>query len=68
MTGTASAGTPLNLTVDWGGIIPIVYGIMRVAGSSNTHNIDFCEFTTGNNVRVLDPYGQNVTVVVFALY
>lgn len=68
VSGDASAGVPLNLKVDWGGITPIAYGIMRVAGTSNTHSITFCEFTTANNVRVLDPRGQTVTVIVFALY
>lgn len=68
---SANANTDANISVDWGlpeEAVFVAYFIERVAGSGNTTNIIYCNFSTSTNIRVKSTTSQTITVAATCLY
>ena len=68
---SARANTDENIPIDWD--LPedtelVAFWIERVAGSGNTTNIIYCNFSTSTNVRIKSTSQQDVTVAAACLY
>lgn len=71
VSDSVSANTDKNIAVNWG--LPadatmVAYFIERVAGSGNTTNIIYANFTTSGNIRVKSTSAQTVTITAACLY
>ena len=71
VSASVSANTDKNITVNWE--LPtdatiVAYFIEKVAGSGNTTNITYVNFTLPNNIRVKSTSAQTVTITAACLY
>lgn len=71
VSASVSANTDKNIAVNWK--LPtdatiVAYFIEKVAGSGNTTNITYAEFTISNNIRVKSTSAQTVTITAACLY
>lgn len=71
VSDSVSANTDKNITVNWE--LPtdatiVAYFIEKVAGSGNTTNITYVNFTLPNNIRVKSTSAQTVTITAACLY
>ena len=71
VSASVSANTDKNIAVNWE--LPtdatiVAYFIEKVAGSGNTTNITYVNFTLPNNIRVKSTSAQTVTITAACLY
>ena len=71
VSASVSANADKNIAVNWG--LPadatmVAYFIEKVAGSGNTTNITYVNFTLPNNIRVKSTSAQTVTITAACLY
>ena len=71
VSASVSANTDKNIKVNWE--LPtdatiVAYFIEKVAGSGNTTNITYVNFTLPNNIRVKSTSAQTVTITAACLY
>lgn len=71
VSASVSANEDKNIAVNWG--LPadatmVAYFIEKVAGSGNTTNITYVNFTLPNNIRVKSTSAQTVTITAACLY
>ena len=71
VSASVSANTDKNITVNWE--LPtdatiVAHFIENVAGSGNTTNITYVNFTLPNNIRVKSTSAQTVTITAACLY
>ena len=71
VSASVSANTDKNIAVNWK--LPtdatiVAYFIEKVAGSGNTTNITYVNFTLFNNIRVKSTSAQTVTITAACLY
>lgn len=71
VSASVSANTDKNITVNWE--LPtdatiVAHFIEKVAGSGNTTNITYVNFTLPNNIRVKSTSAQTVTITAACLY
>ena len=71
VSASVSANTDKNIAVNWG--LPadatiVAYFIENVAGSGNTTNITYVNFTLPNNIRVKSTSAQTVMITAACLY
>jgi len=71
VSASVSANADKNISVNWG--LPadatiVAYFVEKVAGSGNTTNITYVNFTLPNNIRVKSTSAQTVTITAACLY
>lgn len=71
VSASVSANADKNIAVNWG--LPadatmVAYFIEKVAGSGNTTDITYVNFTLPNNIRVKSTSAQTVTITAACLY
>lgn len=71
VSASVSANTDKNITVNWE--LPtdatiVAYFVEKVAGSGNTTNITYVNFTLPNNIRVKSTSAQTVMITAVCLY
>lgn len=71
VSGTVSANVDTNIAVDWNleeGNNLVAYFVERIAGSGNTTNITYCNFSVSTNIRVRSTSTQEVSITAACLY
>lgn len=71
VSGTVSANVDTNIAVDWNleeGNNLVAYFVERIAGSGNTTNITYCNFSVSTNIRVRSTSTQEVSITAVCLY
>lgn len=71
VSASVSANTDKNIAVNWelpADATMVAYFIEKVAGSGNTTNITYVNFTLPNNIRVKSTSAQTVTITAACLY
>ena len=71
VSASVSANADKNIAVNWG--LPadatiVAYFVEKVAGSGNTTNITYVNFTLPNNIRVKSTSAQTVMITAACLY